>query len=305
MQQQHLSNSDDDKINFHELLEALIVGKWILIVTTLLFTTIVTYYALSLPNVYQSEVTLSPASEGGGLNISGQLGGLAALAGVSIGDKGGDKTTLAIEILKSREFLGRFINDHDLYVPIVAASGWDRENDELLINPSIYNKLTKEWVREVKEPFKAKPSILETIELFEKKMTVSQDKTTGIVKISVEYFSPKVAKDWVDNIVKSINEEMRNKDISEAEKSIKYLKKQLDSTNVSEIRTMLFALIEEQTKKLMLANARTEYIFKTVDKAVIAEKKSKPARALIVILGFIVGMLIATLLIVVRYYKTK
>ena len=303
--QQHIKVADSDEIDLRELFSAIWAGKWVIIATTFLFSVAAVFYALSLPNVYKSEVTLAPAGERGGLNIPGQLGGLAALAGVNLGGKGGDKTALALEILKSREFLGRFIEENDLYVPIMAAKGWDRASDKLLIDPEIYNEETKQWVREVKEPFKPKPSVLETIEEFTKLLGARQDETTGMVSISIEYYSPKLAKKWVDKLVKSINEDMRLRDLEDAEKSIAYLNSQIEQTTLADIKTMLFSLIEEQTKTRMLANVRDEYVLRTIDSAVEAEKKSSPKRALIIFITLIFGLISSAMYVSIKFIAQK
>ncbi len=300
MKDEHELRPENGEIYISDLLAAIINGKWVILATTTLFSLLAVIYALTLPNIYKSEVTLSPANESGGLNIQGQLGGLAALAGVNLGSKGGDKTALALEILKSREFLGRFIEENDMYVPVMAAKGWDRASNSLVIDEDDFDKSTNQWVRKVEEPFKPKPSVLETIDELNKLLSVSQDKNTGMVKISVQYYSPILAKIWVDNLVKSINEEMRNRDLIEAEKSIDYLNEQIHQTNLADIRTMLFSLVEEQTKTKMLAHARQEYALKTIDAAVIAESKIGPKRALIVIMAFLLGLVLSMILVIVR-----
>ncbi len=295
----------NDEIDLRDLMAAIVKGKWIILAITTLFSVIAVFYALSLPNIYKSEVTLAPASESGGLNIPGQLGGLAALAGVNLGGKGGDKTALALEVLKSREFLGRFIEDNDLYVPIMAAKGWDRGSDTLVIDADIFDKASNQWVREVEEPFKPKPSVLEAIEEFEKIFSVGQDKTTSMVNISVEHFSPFLAKKIVDKLVLSLNEDMRRRDLFEAEKSIEYLNNKIEETNLADVRKMLFSLVEEQTKTIMLANVRYEYLLKTIDPAVVTEKKSKPSRALICILAFLFGIISGSITVLVRHFNFK
>tara|TARA_Y100001951_G_C11151181_1_gene189290 strand:- start:56 stop:652 length:597 start_codon:yes stop_codon:yes gene_type:complete len=182
----------------------------------------------------------------------------------------------------------------------MAAEGWSRNENSLVIDPEIYNTETKEWVREVNAPFQPKPSVLETFDEFKKLFSVSQDKTTGMVKVTMEHYSPYLAKIWVDKLVKTINDEMRSRELIEAKKSIDYLTDQINQTNIADVRTMLFSLIEEQTKTLMLANVRDEYIFKTIDPAVVAERKSKPRRSLVVfsmtILGFFLSILIVFLI---------
>ena len=300
------SHSADDEIDLRELFAAIWQGKWIITAVTSVFVVAAVFYALSLPNIYKSEALLAPVSEDAGLKIPGQLGGLAALAGVNLGGLGGgDKTGLAIEIIKSREFLGRFIQKHDLYLPVMAAEGWNRADDSLIYDSKIYDVNSQQWVREVKPPFQAKPSLLEVHEEFLKLFAISQDKTSGMVKISVEHYSPYLAKTWVDQLVKAINDEMRQRDLSEAQRSITYLNSQIEQTSIADVRTMLYSLIEEQTKTVMLANVRNEYVFKTVDPAVVAEKKAKPKRALIVILAFMLGSLLSMMFVLVRYFSAK
>jgi len=306
IEQQQTSQPADDEIDLRELFKAIWAGKWIIIATTFLFSVAAVFYALSLPNIYKSEVTLAPVAEESSLRIPGQLGGLAALAGVNLGSSGGaDKTGLALEILKSRDFISRFIEHNDLYIPIMAAKGWDRTSDQLVLDPSIYNESSQQWVRNVKAPFQPKPSNLETYETFQKFFSVNQDKASGMVKLSVEHVSPYLAKAWVEKLVKAINEEMRTRELTEAERSIAYLNTQIVQTNIADVRTMLFSLIEEQTKTVMLANVRDEYVFKTIDPAVVSEKKAKPARALICILAVMLGGILSVLVVLARYFFRK
>ncbi|MDP5460131.1 Wzz/FepE/Etk N-terminal domain-containing protein [Alishewanella sp. SMS8] len=295
----------DDEIDLRELFSAIWQGKWIIAGTSFVFAVLAVIYALSLPNIYKSEALLSPVSQDGGLSIPGQLGGLAALAGVNLGGGANDKTTLAIEVLKSRDFIGRFIEKYDLFIPVMAAEGWNRGSDSLIIDSDIFNTETNEWVRNVKVPFSPKPSIQETYTEFMKLLSVSQDKTSGMVTLSLQHYSPYLAKDWADKLVLEINEDMRNRELIEAQRSISYLNEQINQTNLADARAMLFSLVEEQTKTLMLANVRSEYVFKTVDPALIAERKSKPSRMLICILLVLIGCVVATFIVVIKHFSFK
>lgn len=296
-------NIAQHEIDLGELFRAIWAGRLIIFATTIFFSILSVFYALSLPNIYRSDVILAPATESAGIKIPGQIGGLAALAGVNLGSEGGDKTTLALEVMKSREFLGRFIIENDLLIPIMAAKGWDRKSDKLIIDHDIYDEETGKWVRVVDEPFKPEPTVLETLEVFDKLFSVSQNKESGIITLTMEHFSPVIAKDIADKLVRAINENMRMRELNQAEKSISYLNKKIAETNLSDVKTMLFSLIEEQTKILMLANVREEYIFNTVDRAVIAEKKTKPARALICIFAMISGFMLGIIISSMRYLR--
>lgn len=83
------------------------------------------------------------------------------------------------------------------------------------------------------------------------------------------------AKQWVEWLVADLNQVMKQKDIDEAQRNIAYLKVQLEKTPVADMQTVFYKLIEEQTKTLMLAEVNQEYVFKTLDPAVVPEEKSQ------------------------------
>ena len=291
----------DDEIDLRELFAAIWQGKWIIVATTFIFTVAAVSFALNLPNIYKSEALLAPAAQQKNSGLSSQLGGLAALAGVNLNSGSSiDKTALAIEIIKSREFIGKFVEHNDLLLPLLAAKGWNRNSNKIIIDEEYYDEKTLSWVREVEPPKLPEPSPLEAHAAFVKILSVKQDETSGMVKLSIEHVSPYLAKEWVDKIVISINAEMKQRDIEEAEASILYLKNQIRETNISEIRSSLFTLIEEQTKTLMLANVRDEYAFKVVDKAVVPEEKFKPKRAMIVIIACLLGFMSSAIFTIIR-----
>ncbi|MCH8492470.1 MAG: LPS O-antigen length regulator [Idiomarina sp.] len=302
----HRKDYEDD-LDLVELVKALWSGKWIIIAVTFVFAVGSIAYALSQPNMYRSEALLAPAEDSGGMRVPGQLGGLAALAGVNLGGSGGGtKVALALEILKSRDFLGRFIEKHDLKVPIMAAKSWDIESNTLVIDPDIYDEATGTWVREVKLPLRPEPSLLETHEEFLTMLSVSEGQNSGMVRVAVEHYSPYLAAEWVRLLVHEVNEEMRKRELEEATNSIAYLEAQLERTSLADVQLMLYSLIEEQTKTLMLANVRPEYVLITIDPAIVPEKRSKPSRAMIVIIGtFIGGLLSATFVIMLSMFRRR
>ena len=89
---------------------------------------------------------------------------------------------------------------------------------------------------------------------------------------------------------------------SEAEKSIEYLKQQVANTSLADLQAMFFELIQSQTETVMLAEVRPEYVFKTIDPAVVPEEKSKPSRALICVLGTLLGGIFGVMTVLVRHY---
>lgn len=300
---QRHSDYQDDEIDLRELFGIIWQGKWWIIAITFVFAVGSVIYSLSLPNIYKSEATLAPTEEasGGGLSqMAGQLGGLASLAGVNLGGGNTDKTTIALEILKSRAFIKGFVEKYDILPELMAVEEWNRGSG-VVFNNELYNPDTKEWVREVEPPKQPEPSSWEYVKVFrESVLEVSKDDTTGLVTIAVNHQSPEVAEQWVVWLIEEINNHMRERDIQEAQRSLEYLDKELQSTSLSDMQQVFYQLIEKQTQTIMLANVRPEYIFQTLDPAVVPEQKAKPSRALICIIGTFLGGFLSVGFVLVR-----
>ncbi|MBB3048803.1 capsular polysaccharide biosynthesis protein [Litorivivens lipolytica] len=287
----------DDEIDLTELAKTLWESRWLIAAITGAFAVVALVVALMLPNYYTSKAVLAPADAAGGSDLAklaGQFGGLASLAGINLGEGGADKTTLALEVLKSRAFITGFIRRHELEVPLLAAKGWNAELREWVIDQEIYNSSTRQWVRNVRPPKQPSPSDWELYEVFmEEVMNVTKDASTGIVTVSVELMSPQDAKLWATWLVEDLNNHMRRNDINDAQKSIDYLNTQIGKTVVAEMQQVLYALVEQQTQTMMLAQVRDEYTFKVVDPPVIPEEESRPQRLLICIIATMVGAFLA------------
>ena len=303
IQQNHNSATHDDEIDLRQLFRMLWAGKWLIGGITFAAAVIAVVVALMLPNVYRAEALLAPndqESSGGLSALAAQYGGLASLAGINLGRRSTDKTALGLEVLRSRKFISDFIERRDILVPLMAAADWNAASGELEIDPKVYDQATKQWLREAKPPRKASPSLQEAHQAFMRILSVDQDKTSGFVTVSVEHYSPTIAKQWVDWLVEDINLSIMQQDVAEAEQAIAYLNEQIESTSLADLQNVFFKLIEEQTKTVMLARVSSEYLLKTLDPAVVPELKARPKRSLIVILAAMLGGFLAVIIQLTR-----
>ena len=301
--------ASEDEIDLRELFSVIWQGKWLIIAITAVFAIGAVIFAIMQPNIYKSEALLAPASEeqGGGLSaLAGQFGGLASMAGINLGGGGGvDKTQMAIEVMKSRQFTSQFIQKHNILPDLMAVDKWNMADDALIYDAELYNEQTKTWLREVKAPFKPEPSMQEAYKEFTKLVSVNSAKDTGMVTVSVEHLSPVIAQQWVTWLIEDINRVMKERDVDEANRSSQFLNKQIALTNVADIRSILYKLIEEQAKTIMFAEVRDEYVFKTIDPALVPEEKAGPKRALICVLGTLLGGMLAVMLVLIRHFVRK
>ena len=226
---------------------------------------------------YRVTVVLTPAIDtergSGALNsLAGGLGGLAALAGVSLGNTG-DRVEAA-EVLRSRQLARDFIKAHDL-VPV-------------LIPPS----------REPSRFQSPSASLEKAVRFFMARvMAIDEDRRSGVISISMTWSDRELVASWANEYVALVNRTLRERAIAESERRSEYLAKQLESTQVVDLRQAAFSLIENNLKESMIAHTREDYAYHVADPAVAPDPTDvvRPKRLLLAIAGGVVGILVAAL----------
>jgi len=297
----------DDEIDLRELFGVLWAGRLKIIAITAVFAFVSVIYALSVPNQYKATALLAPAqSDSSDLSGAlGQLGGLASLAGVSIGGGESSEGQIAQEIMKSWSFVEGFIAENNIAVEVYAAEGWSKGSNELQINEGVYDTKNKQWLVENESGVTGPPSSWNLFQAFSGRLAVSEDKKSGLVSVSIEYYSPQIAKQWLDMYVAAINAYMQQRQMAKVANNINYLQAQVKNTSIAEMREVFYTIIAQQTKNKMLAEASPEYAFVAVSPSMVPEEKSQPQRALICILGTLLGGMLSVLLVLVMHYARK
>lgn len=262
----------------------LILMAWrrrgILLASTLVAAAIGVGLALNMRPVYRSEVLLSPVKEDSGLSalggLTGQLGGLAALTGVSIGS---DRMKAeAIAVLRSRALAQEFIADNNL-IPV-------------LFDPALGHKAGG-----LTAPAR-QPTMGDALKLFgEQILDVREDTKTGLVTLRIDWHDRNLAAQWANDLVRRANERMRKTAITEADQSIVYLNREISRTQSVELISAINRLIEAQIKRKTLAIVQPQFAFKVIDPALPADadKRVRPKRTLIVLSFALAGLLLGAL----------
>lgn len=268
-------------MDLHGLLAKLCAKRWWLAGSLVVFTALFVSGAFLMTPVYRAVTVLVPASTergAGSLGAAlGQLGGIAALAGVDVGAD--NDTEEALAVLKSRQFTESFIADLKL-IPKLFASDWDATNGR--------------WKTE------SAPTPARAYRHFHRKIrSVGQDKKTGLVTVQVDWTDPIEAAAWTNELVRRLNEEMRLRAIARADAYVGYLEKELETTTTVETRAAISRLIEAQVKQRMLALVSQEYAFRVVDKALPPDHDdpARPNKVLMIAAGPITGLVVGVLLV--------
>ena len=296
---------NDDEIDLRELVGVLWAAKIPIVAFTMLCGLLSAWYAVSIPNQYKAVVVLAPAQQqSGGLSSAlGQLGGLASLAGVNVGGSGGNESQIAQEIMQSWSFIDGFISKNDLTTEVYAAESWDSRSNRLQYDGDLFDQAEQRWVIEdIKNGGFRPPTSWELYERFSEQLSVVEDPKTDLVSVSIEYYSPRLSKAWVDMYVEAVNRYMQDRQIKRVSSNIEFLQEQIEKTSIAEMKEIFYTIIQEQIKSKMLAEASPEYVFVAVSPSMIPEDESQPKRLLICVLATLFAGVLSVIGVLVRNF---
>jgi LPS O-antigen subunit length determinant protein (WzzB/FepE family) len=82
-----------------------------------------------------------------------------------------------------------------------------------------------------------------------------------------------------------------------SDKSIQYLKEQINKTSELDVRKVLYGLIETELQSQKMAYVRDQYAYKVIDAAYVPTQRFSPVRRKMVSLGAISGFFFGTFLV--------
>lgn len=260
-----LSNDDPD---FLDVLLGIWQGRWLVFSATLTFSVLSVIFVFVQTEWFRSEVTIVPTEARSTASFGGQLGSLAALAGVRVGGESAE----AMATLKSRDLARALIEEHGL-LTVFFEEDWDSERGR--------------WIDDNPENW---PDIRDAVKYFhDDVLDISERPDAGVVTVAVNWKDPEAAAQWVTALVELVNDRLRERALQESELSIEYLRAEMEKTSIVPLQQSIGRLLEAELQKLMLARGSEEFAFRIVDPATVPKERHWPRRALVVVVGTTLG----------------
>ncbi len=222
----------EDEIDLYEIWLILKRRKKTVFLITFLFALISVIYCFLAPPVYKTEATIYPL----GGNKTGGLSSLLSSLPISL-PIGGQSGLTVEAVLESRTLRERVIKDLNL-LPELFPDKWDNVH--------------KKWKLEKDEE---PPTILDGVKKLDKLMSVSTDKNTGIIKLSVEFEKkPEMAYKIAEASLKEAESILNEKSFSLAKRYRIYIGKQLAiaEQKLKEIENIYREFVSRKKKKVPL-----------------------------------------------------
>ncbi len=187
---------------------------------------------------------------------------------------------LAIETLRSRSFINKFIEDEAL-LPIVFQHIWDKQN--------------KKWRV---DNFQDIPTLEGAYQIFQKICKITAKKG-GLISFRIDWTSPKQAAQWANILISRLNKrlqqiaiEKRRIAIHTGKKIIKRLKREMIETESAEARKAIGDMIVWQMTENIVNKVYEGFVLQIIDPAYTPDDDDfiYPKRALIISIGFFVGV---------------
>jgi uncharacterized protein involved in exopolysaccharide biosynthesis len=279
---QHMEDklpNEHDLINLKNVFQLYADSFRSIVISTLLFALIGAVYTYSQPKIYRAEALVSAIDNqrSSTASLSNQFSGLANLIGMSNSSTSSSEVNIAIML--SGNFLKDFILKNNL-LPSIFAEEWDEKG--------------KKWIS-------GKPPTIRSA-VVKLQNSVKVEPKLSLKLVAVEWTDPLLTAIWANGLIEHLNDHIRQQKINESEKSINFLEKELVKTTLINNEYMLFGLIEEQAKNIVLANVREEYAFKFIDPAITPIKKIRPLNIQNIILFSFLGFVLGSLFVFIRTY---
>jgi len=284
MAEQRNMYADDDEINLLDLLIVLARHKLMIAKVTVAAALLAVGISLLMTNIYTATTRILPPQQSqssASAMILSQLGGLAGLAGSSLGLK----------------------NPNDLYVA-------------MLNSRSIMEKIVQRF--KLQTVYEAE-TLTDTLEALEDSTKISSGKD-GVITVEVDDKDPQLAANIANAFIEELDKLMQTYSLTDASQKRTFFDQQLrqakdkltdaelilDKTLITSLQYIdavrnlkyqeaVWEILAKQFEMAKLDEAKDFPLIQILDKATPPEKKTKPKRSLIVILATLVAFFLAVI----------
>jgi hypothetical protein len=303
------SNYDPD---LGEYLSILWNGKIYIIVFSTLFIVLASLYLQFAERKYTVEFKLKPVATSEDKNNLSGLGGIASLAGVSLGASGSNtEFQIFKELTTSFEVAEIIFNNSDnkKLIRSIFNAEWDvSKNDYSEPNKGkfhatiidSFNLLAGNYNKSYIPPNGKRLAIY-----ISKKLKMSEDTDTGFLTIKSQTSNPDMMLSLIHMVTDISDEIMRQRYIEFSTEPLTFYKEKIRTSRSREHREALAELISIEEQKLMLASKGEFFIAEPFLGPYVSLYPTAPVPILVLTLSLIIGIFVSIIVILIRSSKAK
>jgi len=295
------SYTQEDEIDLSALFNTIYKNKFKLLFFSLFVTSLAMVYVLITPNSYTSKTILIPKNQEQP-NIGAGAAALASMAGVNLGSNNGMINIGALfkDLIHDYAFTKKIIEKYHLSEKL------DSENMQknmvyVMHGDIMRNDIISLFTSKKKEK-EREELLFKTFQTLKDVITTSTDEKTGAITLSCTLQDRFLAKELVSIYLKEMSEYIKKLDLKEIDEQVNYYDNELSKVSSIELKANIIELLSALVKKKVLSQAGEFYMVKQLTKpeASYIKDKSKPKRALILVIAMLTSLLLGIFLILMR-----
>lgn len=294
-----------DLIDLAELLAKLWHQRWLVAICVAIGFLYATYQVHRATFVYTAELKVTPAqsNEGARAPSVGGFGGLAARAGLSLGQSNSGSTfSLYKEGLTTRS-LAAALAERPEIMHVVFAGEWNAEENRYVEPERGFVGSIAQGVKTLlgypKHKWEA-PNAARLQDYITGAVKINDNPDTGVTTLVYAHPDPAFAVQFLTQVHNIADANLRRKARLRATQYIEYLSRQLQSISLVEHRTAIAAALSEQERARMTASSSLAFAAEPVDVATPTLRPTAPRPTLMLLFGLLGGFAVGLSLALVR-----
>lgn len=276
-------------------------GRLVIVVVTVLTTFLSIFYLHVASYTYSTTMTLIP-TQSQGHDMGGQIGGLAALAGINLSGGAESISPFSIypETAHTRQVAIDMTRDWPDLMPRLFSDQWDAKAKTWRAPRSFRSSLVNFVKSILGIPIYAwtPPGPAELQQYIAQRVGMLPDKKKAMLTVQMQDVDPTFSRKFLLILHKATDRVARRMSLDRAKKYSAYLANELTKSQPSAVRDVLTQSLSEQETLLMMGNSDTDFAAQPLGPPESSPRPTSPTPLLVLVGGFFLGVFVGGFLVV-------
>ncbi|MDB2524212.1 Wzz/FepE/Etk N-terminal domain-containing protein [Amylibacter sp.] len=302
------NNELNDEIDLRDLFFILWGGKIYIILVSIIFVFLASFYLQSAERKYSVEYNLKPVGETKSSPSFSGLGGFASFAGIQLPSSSNNDFNIFKELITAAE-VSEIIFENKKTIKEIFRSEWDETLNNYSRPPKskiqIFVSDAKKLLTGNIDVNYMPPNPRRLAIFINKNIQISEDKETGFLKLASETSEPELILSLMIEATKVSDKIMRQRYIDFSTEPLAFYKEKLSTARSREHREALAELISKEEQKLMFASRGKYFIAEPYINPTISLHPTAPKPKLFLVLSLVLGLFLGVTFVLMRHAIKK
>ena len=302
------NNELTDEIDVRDLFFKLWGGKIYILLVSIVFISLASYYLHSAERIYSVEYNLKPVGETkNSPSISG-LGGFAQIAGIQLPTSSNNDFNIFKELITSPE-VSEIIFENKEIIRDIFRFEWDESLNNYSRPPKskiqIFVGDTKRLLTGSVEMNYMPPNPRRLAIFINDNIQINENRETGFLEFKSESSKPQLMLSLMIEATKASDKIMRQRYIDFSTEPLAFYKEKIRTARSQEHREALASLISKEEQKLMFASRGKYFVAEPYINPTISLYPTAPKPKLILAFSLVLGLFFGAALVLIRHAIKK